>query len=108
MQNVPWMLVWMKSAAPVMERSTWLSAARCITASGRNSAIAVRMRGRSQISASRERSPPRRSHARQAADIGLEELEAVLPLAVADRAAVAGIGQLVDDQHGGAALPHEK
>ena len=29
--NVPTTLVWMKSPGPVMERSTWDSAARCIT-----------------------------------------------------------------------------
>lgn len=32
------MLVWMNSAGPSIERSTWDSAARCITAVGRNAA----------------------------------------------------------------------
>ena len=49
---VPTTFVWMKAAGPVIERSTWLSAARCITASGRNAAKAAATAFASPMSAS--------------------------------------------------------
>jgi hypothetical protein len=47
---VPTMLVLMKSAEPVIDRSTWLSAARCMIRVGLNSAMAWTTAGRSQMS----------------------------------------------------------
>jgi hypothetical protein len=58
------MLVWMKGAALPIDRSTWLSAARCITAAGRNSAIACAMRAPSAMSACRKVKPGRPSQSR--------------------------------------------
>ena len=45
------MLVWMNSAGPSMERSTWLSAAKWITRRGLCAANAARIASASQMSA---------------------------------------------------------
>jgi hypothetical protein len=50
--NVPTTFVWMKSAGPSMERSTWDSAARCITAVGRCSRITRAIASPLQMSSS--------------------------------------------------------
>ena len=44
------MLVWMNSPGPSIERSTWLSAARCMTASTPSSCITFCIASRSQMS----------------------------------------------------------
>ncbi len=51
MVKVPTMLVWMNGSAELIERSTWLSAARCITASGLCSSNTARTAARSATSA---------------------------------------------------------
>ncbi len=48
---MPVTFVWRNASGPSIERSTWLSAARCITASGANSANAWSIVSRSQMSA---------------------------------------------------------
>ncbi|EPF53235.1 hypothetical protein NM98002_2175 [Neisseria meningitidis 98002] len=47
---MPTILVWINSPAEPIERSTWLSAAKCITASGRCCANTRSSSARSQMS----------------------------------------------------------
>jgi hypothetical protein len=53
--KVPVTLVSTKAAAPSMERSTWLSAARCMITSGATSAITSAMRRASVMSSRKKR-----------------------------------------------------
>ena len=79
--KVPTILVWMNSPGPSIERSTWLSAARCITTSGENVG----------------KEPPHRG---RIDDVGtLEADSADLDGDRRERFQIAGIGQLVDHQH---------
>ena len=55
MEKVPMTLVVMKSPGSSMERSTWDSAARCITQSGPYSRRVFRIRAASRTSACRKR-----------------------------------------------------
>ena len=75
--KVPPTLVSMKGAAPSIERSTWLSAARCSTASGWKLC---------------EDAVDRRA----VADIDLEMRVAVAVARLGQRFEIAGVGQLVD------------
>ena len=77
---VPTTLVGMNSPGPSMERSTWLSAARCITTSGRNSASAARIGG-------------------AVADVGSDEAVARARRDRRQAVEVARIGELVDNEH---------
>ena len=77
---MPTTLVLMNSAGPSIDRSTWLSAAKCITASGSKLDKNV-------------------GDGRTIADIGAAEAIARMALDRSQRGEIAGIGQLVDDQH---------
>ena len=77
------MLVWMKASLPVIERSTWLSAARWITWSG------------AKVSnASVDRAP--------VADVDLGEAVVRRIVDRRQRLQIAGIGERVEVEHGGA------
>ena len=77
MTCVPTTLVRMKAPGSVIERSTWLSAARCITASGRN----VGVEG---------------VHGRRIADVGLDEAVARVVRQGLERDRVGRVGQRVE------------
>ena len=75
---VPKQLVLMKSSGPAIERSTWLSAAKCTTASWPRHRVLERAR---------------------VADVALHELVARVVVDVAQRREVAGVGERVVDGH---------
>ena len=79
--NVPTTLVWMNCAGPSIERSTWLSAARCMTTSGRKLRTTSRILPRvDDVRSNEDVSAECRRHGREVVEI-------------------AGIGQLVEDEH---------
>jgi hypothetical protein len=71
----------MNSPGPWIERSTWLSAAKCSTARGRWCASSAR-------------------YLRAVADVGLDELRLAGVQELLDRRRVACVGQLVEHQDG--------
>ena len=78
--KVPTTLVWMNSPGPSIERSTWLSAARCMTTSGAKLSNSL-------------------AHLRRVRDVGAHEGVARIVRHGRERVEIARIGELVDDQH---------